>query len=222
MAEERIRRRLAAILTADIVGYSRLMAGDEAGTLTRLKNLRTDLLDPRIADYQGRIVKEMGDGLLVEFASVVDAVECGVAIQRAMIEREADAPEEKRIRYRIGINLGDIIINGHDIFGDGVNVAARLQALAEPDGISISGAVYDQVRRKLDLVCEDLGEQRVKNIEEPVRIYRVHPFGQAPMPDLPQAERAYRDSIKSRSAEDAAYYIPLSGRTAVAYRDILH
>jgi class 3 adenylate cyclase len=213
MAEHRIQRRLAAILAADMVGYSRLMAADEAGTLSRLKTLRADLLDPKIADHQGRIVKEMGDGLLVEFASAVDAVECAVAIQRAMNEREAHVAEDIRIRYRAGINLGDIVIDGDDIFGDGVNVAARLEGLAEPAGISISGAVYDQVHNKLDLVYEDLGEKSVKNIMEPVRVFRVLPFGRPDVPDSSQAESKYRERLKARYAEDAAYYVPLAGRT---------
>ncbi|MEE8187654.1 MAG: SUMF1/EgtB/PvdO family nonheme iron enzyme, partial [Kiloniellales bacterium] len=213
MAEHRIQRRLAAILAADMVGYSRLMAADEAGTLSRLKALRADLFDPKISEYQGRIVKEMGDGLLVEFASAVDAVECTVAIQRAMAEREAHVAEDIRIRYRAGINLGDIVIDGDDIFGDGVNVAARLEGLAEPAGISISGAVYDQVHNKLDLAYEDLGEKSVKNIKEPVRVYRVLPFGRPEVPDLTQAESKYRERLKARYAEDAAYYVPLAGKT---------
>ncbi len=213
MDEDRIQRRLAAILVADIVGYSRLMAADEGKTLARLKTLRADLLDPKISEYQGRIVKEMGDGLLLEFASVVDAVECAVAIQRAMAEREAAVAEDIRIRYRAGINLGDIVIDGDDIFGDGVNVAARLEGLAEPAGISISGAVYDQVHNKLDLVYEDLGEKNLKNIKEPVRVYRVLPFARSGVPELSQAERDYRERLKARYAEDAAYYVPLAGQT---------
>ena len=213
MVEDRIHRRLAAVLAADIVGYSRLMAADEAKTLARLKAHRADLIDPKISEHQGRIVKEMGDGLLVEFASVVDAVECTVAIQRGMAEREADVAEDIRLRYRTGINLGDIIIDGDDILGDGVNVAARLQGLAEPDGINISGAVYDQVHTKLDLIYEDLGEKSVKNIAEPVRIYRVLPFARSGVPDLSQAERDYRKRLKEHYAEDAAYYVPLAGTT---------
>jgi formylglycine-generating enzyme required for sulfatase activity/class 3 adenylate cyclase len=213
MAEHRIQRRLAAILAADMVGYSRLMAADEARTLSRLKALRTDLLDPKIAEHHGRIVKEMGDGLLVEFASAVDAVECTVAIQRAMTEREAQVAEDIRIRYRAGINLGDIVIDGDDIFGDGVNVAARLEGLTEPAGISISGAVYDQVHNKLDLVYEDLGEKSVKNIMEPVRVFRVLPFGRPEVPDSSEAESIYRERLKARYAEDSAYYVPLAGKT---------
>jgi class 3 adenylate cyclase len=217
MAEHRIQRRLAAILAADMVGYSRLMAADEARTLSRLKALRTDLLDPKIAEHHGRIVKEMGDGLLVEFASAVDAVECTVAIQRAMTEREAQVAEDIRIRYRAGINLGDIVIDGDDIFGDGVNVAARLEGLTEPAGISISGAVYDQVHNKLDLVYEDLGEKSVKNIMEPVRVFRVLPFGRPEVPDSSEAESIYRERLKARYAEDSAYYVPLAGKTTFPF-----
>jgi formylglycine-generating enzyme required for sulfatase activity/class 3 adenylate cyclase len=213
MVEHRFQRRLAAILTADMVGYSRLTALDEAETLTRLRDIRSDVLNPRIAEFGGRLVKEMGDGLLVEFASVVDAVECAVALQRSMVDREALVPEDTRIRYRVGINLGDIVIEGDDILGDGVNVAARLQTLAEPDGITISGAVYDQIHNKLDLAYQDLGEQTVKNIKEPVRVYRVLPFVGSGASDLAQAERKYRDSVKDRFAEEASYYVPLSATT---------
>ena len=216
MVAERVQRRLAAVLMADVVGYSRLMAADEAATLARLRSIRAGVWSPAISEYRGRLVKEMGDGLLVEFASVVDAVECAIACQRAMAEHEAEAEEGDRIRYRVGINLGDIVIEGDDIFGDGVNVAARLQALAEANGISLSGAVYDQVRGKLGLACEDMGEQHVKNIEKPIRVYRLLPSGGSSAPSLAQAERDYRQSVKARYAEDAAYYIPLSGRTADA------
>src|SRR5467141_5392242 len=139
-------RRLAAILAADVAGYSRLMGADEEGTLERLKALRRQLIDPKIAEHNGRIVKTTGDGLLVEFASVVDAVRCAAEVQRGMLDREPEVPEERRIRFRIGINLGDVIVEEHDIFGDGVNVAARLEALAEPGGICVSRVVRDQVR----------------------------------------------------------------------------
>ena len=173
MAIERVERRLTAILAADVAGYSRLMGTDEEGTLARLKAHRRELVDPKIADHRGRIVKTTGDGLLVEFASVVDAVRCAVEIQRDMAERNVDVPPERLIEFRIGINVGDIIIDESDIFGDGVNVAARLEALAEPGGICISRMVRDQVRDKLPLTFEDLGEQQVKNIARPVRAYRV-------------------------------------------------
>src|SRR6516164_6390355 len=166
-------RRLAAILAADIAGYSRLMGADEEGTLAALKAIRRELADPKVEEHRGRIVKTTGDGLLVEFASVVDAVRCAVEIQRDMAERNVDVPPERRIEFRIGINVGDIIIDESDIFGDGVNVAARLEALAEPGGICIGRMVRDQVRDKLALTFEDLGGQQVKNIARPVRAYRV-------------------------------------------------
>ncbi len=173
MAEQSVTRRLAAILAADMVGYSRLMEVDEAGTIARQKAYRAELIDPKIAEHHGRIVKTTGDGLLVEFASVVDAVACAVATQRALVEREADVPEERRIQYRIGVNLGDIVIDDDDILGDGVNIAARLEGLAEPGGICISGTTYDQLKRKVDVGYEFLGEQQVKNIAVPVPVYRV-------------------------------------------------
>src|SRR5215472_13179157 len=160
----RVERRLAAILAADVAGYSRLMGADEEGTLECLKALRRELLDPKIAEHKGRIVKTTGDGLLIEFGSVVDAVRCAVAVQRAMPERNADVPPDRRIEFRMGINLGDIIRDGRDIYGDGVNIAARLEALAEPGGISVSRVVRDQVLDKLAFSFEDMGEQCVKNI----------------------------------------------------------
>jgi len=173
LSEERVERRLAAILAADVVGYSRLMGDDEEGTLAALKAIRRELIDPRITEHRGRIVKTTGDGFLVEFASVVDAVRCAVDVQREMSERNAGVPAETRIKLRVGINLGDIIIDGDDIFGDGVNVAARLEALAEPGGICVNRVVRDQVRDKLAFAFEDMGEQRVKNIARPVRAFRV-------------------------------------------------
>ena len=169
-----VERKLAAILAADVAGYSRLMGGDEAGTLARLKEHRRGLIDPKISEHKGRIVKTTGDGILIEFPSVVGAVACAVAVQRGMTERNAATPEEQRIVFRVGVNLGDIIIaEDHDIHGDGVNVAARLEGIAEPGGICVSAIVHDQVRDKLDLALEDLGEQALKNITRPVRAYRV-------------------------------------------------
>ena len=157
-------RRLAAILAADVVGYSRLMGTDEVGTLATLKAHRRELIDPKIEEHHGRIVKTTGYGLLVEFASVVDAVRCAMEVNCGMFERNAEVSEEKRIEFRVGINLGDIIIEGDDIFGDGVNVAARLESLAEPGALCISRKVRDEVRDKLDVTFEDMGEQMVKNI----------------------------------------------------------
>src|ERR1700746_273820 len=166
-------RRLAAILAADVAGYSRLMGEDEEGTLAALKAIRREVADPKIKEHHGRIVKTTGDGLLLEFASVVDAVRCAVEVQREMAERNADVPPDRRIEFRMGINVGDIIRDGRDIYGDGVNVAARLEALAQPGGICVSRSVRDQVRDKLELSFEDMGEQQVKNIARPVRIHRI-------------------------------------------------
>ena len=175
-------RRLAAILAADVTGYSRLMGADEEGTLERLKALRREITDPKIAEHNGRIVKTTGDGLLIEFASVVDAVRCAVEAQRAVLDRNAEIPEDKRLVFRIGVNLGDVIIDGDDIYGDGVNVAARLEALAEPGGICISRVVRDQIRDKLPYPFADMGEQRVKNIARPVRCYAMSAAAVATMP----------------------------------------
>ncbi|MBW9063358.1 tetratricopeptide repeat protein [Rhizobium herbae] len=184
-----LERRLAAIMTADVVGYSRLIRADEDGTLAALKALRTDLIGPRIADHHGRVVKLMGDGLLAEFASVVEAVRAATEMQQAMAERNAAVPEEQRIEFRVGINLGDVAIDGEDIHGDGVNVAARLEALAEPGGVYVSGAVYDQVRDRLETRFEDLGNQQVKNIDRPVRVWRWLRDGITPTPKTAQAGR---------------------------------
>ncbi len=158
MAREGIERRLTTIMSADVVGYSRLMAGDEAGTFAQLKTHRKELLEPKTAEHHGRVVKLTGDGTLMEFASVVDAVNFSVEVQQAMMERNASVPEDLQIKYRIGINLGEIIVDGEDIYGDGVNIAARLEGLAEPGGICISGKVYEEVRNKLPTAFEDLGE----------------------------------------------------------------
>jgi class 3 adenylate cyclase len=168
-----MERRLAAILAADAVGYSRLMAVDEQGTHARLKALRKDFIEPKIAEYRGRLVKLTGDGALVEFASVVDAVVCAAALQKGIAERQAGMPEERRIAFRIGINIGDIISEDDDIYGDGVNVAARLEGLAEPGDICVARNVYNQVKNKVASGFETLGEHRVKNIPEPVVVYRV-------------------------------------------------
>jgi adenylate cyclase len=184
MSGKRVERRLAAVLAADVAGYSRLMEADEEGTLAALRAIRRELGDPTIAGHRGRIVKTTGDGLLVEFASVVDAVRCAVGLQRAMAERSADIKRAKRIEYRIGIHQGDIIVEDGDIFGDGVNVAARLEALAEPGGICVAARVQEDAAGKLDLDFEDLGTQQLKNIARPVRAYRV---GMEARPAMPQA-----------------------------------
>src|SRR5499427_6290151 len=178
-------RRLAAILAADVAGYSRLMGVDEEGTHERLQGHLAELVNTKIAEHRGRIVKNTGDGFLAEFPSVVDAVRCAAEVQRGMAERNAKTPENGRITFRIGINLGDVIVEEYDIFGDGVNVAARLEALAEPGGICISRVVRDQVRDRLDCTFEDLGEQEVKNISRPVRVYQVRDAAAPTTPPLP-------------------------------------
>jgi class 3 adenylate cyclase len=166
-------RRLAAILAADVAGYSRLIGVDEEGTLNRLRSIRAEIIDPKITEHRGRIVKTTGDGLLVEFSSVVDALRCATQWQQGMGERNAAAPGDNRIEFRIGVHQGDIVVEGDDIFGDGVNVAARLEGLAEPGGICVSARVQEDVAGRLDLAFDDIGEQNLKNIARPVRVYRV-------------------------------------------------
>src|SRR5262245_19368785 len=168
-----MERRLTAILAADVVGYSRLMGLDEAGTLAALKAHRREMADAKIAEHQGRIVKLTGDGMLVEFSSVVNAVACAAEIQRRMRERNVDVAEDRRIEFRIGINLGDVIVEDNDIYGDGVNVAARIEAIAKPGGVAVSGTVRDHIGNRLDLAFEDVGEQQLKNIDRPVRVYHL-------------------------------------------------
>lgn len=192
MSGQRIQRRLAAILAADVVGYSRLMAADEAGTLDRLRLLRSDLIDPLIAKHSGRLVKLMGDGALVEFGSAVDAVECALAIQRAMPAANADKPEAERVVLRIGINVGDVIVEGDDLYGDGVNVAARLEGAAEPGGVTISDDAWRQVQGKVPVAVVDLGELSLKNIERPVHAFRL---------DLGNAAKAPTGSPASRFSD---------------------
>jgi len=190
----RDHRRLAAIVSLDVAGYSRLMGVDDSGTLAALKAHRRELIDPKIAEHDGRIVKTTGDGLLLEFPSVVDAVRCAVDVQRDMAERNEGIAPDKRLEFRIGINVGDIIIDGDDIFGDGVNVAARLEALADPGGVCVSRVVRDQVLDKLSFTFEDLGAQQVKNIARPVDVYRVE-FGSA----APQERRPDRNRLPRRT-----------------------
>src|ERR1700719_3640571 len=177
-----VERRLAAILAADVAGYSRLMGADEEGTHERLKAQLRELVEPKIKEHRGHTVKNTGDGLLAEFPSVVDAVRCAVEVQRGMAERNAETPEDKRLTFRIGVNLGDVIVEEHDIFGDGVNVAARLEGLAEPGGICISRVVRDQIRDKLPYPFEDRGEQSVKNIVRSVRVFALRPEAVAELP----------------------------------------
>src|SRR5437667_7878406 len=168
-----MERRLAAVLAADVVGYSRLMGTDEAGTLDALTKVRSEFIDSKIAEHQGRTVKVSGDGLLLEFPSVVNAVRCAAEIQHVMRDRNANVPQERRIEFRIGVNLGDVIVQDEDIFGDGVNVAARLESIARPGGIAISHSVRDHAGNRLKLAFEDRGEQQLKNIEKPIRVYHV-------------------------------------------------
>ena len=196
MESRAIQRRLAAILAGDVVGYSRLMGSDEVGTLSSLKTHRRELTDPVIAAHRGRFVKTTGDGVLIEFASVVDAVACAVAIQRGMVSRNADVPEERRIVFRIGINVGDIIIDGEDIFGDGVNIAARLETLCEPGGVCISRAANEQIRGKLSLAFADLGEQTVKNIANAIGVFGLasKQIEMLPEPELPQSAPGATDA----------------------------
>src|SRR5437016_6171988 len=175
-------RRLTAILAADVAGYSRLMGADEEGTHERLKAHLRELVEPKIKEHRGRTVKNTGDGFLAEFPSVVDAVRCAIAVQRAMADRNAETPENKRIAFRVGVNLGDVIAEENDIYGDGVNIAARLEALAEPGGICISRVVRDQIRDKLPYPFEDRGEQSVKNIARSVRVFALRPEAVAELP----------------------------------------
>ena len=190
-------RRLAAILAVDVAGYSRLMGADEERTHERLRAHFRELVDPKIKEHRGRIVKNTGDGLLAEFQSVVDAVRCAVEVQRGMLDREPELPEGRRIRFRIGVNLGDVIAESGDIYGDGVNVAARLEGLAEPAGICVSGTVWDHIRDKLPFIFEDRGEQSVKNIARPVRVYALRPetIAELPRADAPIALSRRRRSV---------------------------
>jgi adenylate cyclase len=208
-------RRLAAILAADVAGYSRLMGADEEGTLERLKALRREVVDPKIAAHSGRIVKTTGDGMLVEFASVVDAVRCAVAVQQAVPERNTGVAADSRIELRIGINLGDVIVEGDDLYGDGVNIAARIEALADAGGVFVSNTVHDQVRDRLPFVFEDLGEQQVKNIARPVRMFRVRPESPHPNPP-PHAGEGSAGSARVGAAEPTALPLPLPDKPSIA------
>src|SRR6516162_245996 len=204
MKEKRVERKLAAVLAGDVAGYSRLMGADEEGTLAALKAHRRALVDPKIKEHRGEIIKTTGDGMLVEFASVVDAVRCAVEIQRGMAERNAGVPPDKRIEFRIGINLGDIIHDERDIFGDGVNVAARLEGLAEPGGICISRSVRDPVSERLGFTFEDMGEQALKNIAAPVHAYRVRFAGPDPKARPAPAPPRRRNLVLASAAGLAA------------------
>src|SRR5207253_817383 len=168
-----MERRLTAILAADVVGYSRLMGVNESGTVDALETLRTDFINPKISEHQGRLVKLTGDGMLVEFPSVVNAVACAAELQRGIRNRNAGVPRDQRIEFRMGVNVGDVIVQGEDILGDGVNVAARLESIAPVGGITVSQAVRDHIGKRLDLIFEDMGERRLKNIEHPIRVYSI-------------------------------------------------
>jgi adenylate cyclase len=211
LSGERVERRLAAILAADVAGYSRLMGKDEAGTLARLRAHRRELIDPKIAEHKGRIVKTTGDGMLIEFPSVVEAVACAVAVQRGMAERNAETPEDQRIVFRVGINLGDIIVEDGDIHGDGVNVAARLETLAEPGGICVSGTVRDHVGDRLDCSFDDLGEQALKNISRPLRVYRVRRATAEPAPTISTVETTPTLSLPDRPSIAVLPFQNMSG-----------
>jgi TolB-like protein/class 3 adenylate cyclase len=201
---ERVERRLAAVLAADVAQYSRLMGLDEEGTLARLKAVRKTLVDPAIASHRGRIVKTTGDGMLVEFASAVDAVRGAVEVQRGMAEQNASVPQDQRIEFRIGIHVGDIIIDDNDIYGDGVNVAARLEGIAEPGGVCLSNDAYRQVRGKVEIVCDDMGPQLLKNIAEPMQSWRLRLAGQIP------------SAAQSPSAVSKPQVLPLPDKPSIA------
>ena len=214
-------RRLAAILAADVAGYSRLIEADEEGTLARLRVLRAEILDPKIAEHRGRLVKTAGDGLLVEFASVVDALRCAAEMQAATAESNAGAPADRRIEFRIGINMGDIVVEDGDIFGDGVNVAARLEGLAQPGGICVSARVQEDAAGRLDLAFEDIGEQSLKNISRPVRVFRVrntltHPAANAPGSSLSRSAGEGADRQRREAGEGSSPVLPLPDKPSIA------
>jgi adenylate cyclase len=223
---ERVERRLAAILAADVAGYSRLMGEDEAGTLARLNAVRRELIDPQVAEHKDSIVKTAGDGILIEFPSVVEAVACAVRVQQGMAERNAGIADDQRIEFRIGINSGDVIVEDGDIHGDGVNIAARLEAIAEPGAICVSAMVHEQVRGRVDCRFDDLGEQNLKNIARPIRVYRVtggnplirntltHPVANAP--GSPLSRIAGEGAERSEAGEGSPVVLPLPDKPSIA------
>jgi adenylate cyclase len=224
--DERIERKLTAIVAADVAGYSRLMNADEEGTLARLKAHRREVVDAKIAEHRGRIIKTTGDGLLIEFSSVVDAVRCATEVQNAMHERNIDVPIERRIEFRIGINIGDVIVDGDDIYGDGVNVAARLEALATPGSIWVSQGVRDQVIDKLNMPFADMGEHLLKNIPRPLKVYRisvgVSSLESLPTLAMPARGPSLRLNVTGRAPESSDWVIhPFNAVTEVRHGAIL-
>jgi adenylate cyclase len=211
MDQRNVERRLAAVLAADVVGYSRLMEVDEAGTLARLKSVRLELIDPAIDKGKGRVIKTTGDGILVEFQSVTEALRCAVEFQQRMARRNRDMPAARQLLYRIGINLGDVIVEDSDIFGDGVNVAARLESMADPGGICISAAVRDQVADRIDVGYEDLGEQQVKNINRTIRVFKVLLDSQSEASDRGAASRATPQQSARKPSIAVLPFINMSG-----------
>ncbi|WP_426435530.1 adenylate/guanylate cyclase domain-containing protein [Bradyrhizobium genosp. P] len=221
MPGERVERRLAAVLAADVAGYSRLMGRDEERTLAQLKALRKTLVDPTIAEYRGRIVKTTGDGMLVEFASAVDAARCAVDTQQAMAKQNAALPPDFRIEFRIGIHVGDIIIDDNDIFGDGVNIAARLEGIAEPGGVCISDDAHRQIRGKVDISFESIGEQTLKNIAEPMRVWRTRPIGEDALVDQSSAPPVKRSQALPLPDKPSIVVLPFDNMSAEAGQDFL-
>jgi TolB-like protein/class 3 adenylate cyclase len=204
LTNERVERRLAAVLAADVAGYSRLMGGDEEGTLAELKAIRKNLVDPAITEHRGRIVKTTGDGMLVEFASAVDAARCAVVVQHSVAQHNSDTPQQRRIEFRIGIHVGDIIIDDNDIFGDGVNIAARLEGIAEPGGVCISDDAQRQIRGKVDIAFDDMGPQTLKNIAEPMRAWRL------------RTDQALASTAQPKPAAEAAPALALPEKPSIA------